>query len=101
MTIDSKGERVPVPHARGPMAEGPTDTREGALPPDTILVRAPSLTLRLSDSHHVTIELDGTPYWAPPNATAVLEVFAKPMSVGAALERLGGHGPEQFVELSS
>jgi len=71
------------------------------LAPDTLLVRAPDITLRLREDDEVTIDAGGERARAPKISVAVLDAFAKPRSLGSALAELAKSGPEQFIEISS
>ena len=62
------------------MAEG-----LAALSPDTVLVRAPELKLRLSDDEVLRVETDGGQVALPSVALSLLAMFERPMAVGEAL----------------
>lgn len=77
------------------MAEG-----LAALSPDTVLVRAPELKLRLSDDEVLRVETEGGQVALPSVALSLLAMFERPMAVGQALGSVAALGPEHFVELS-
>lgn len=69
--------------------------------PDTMLVRAQDVVVRLSNEDEVGIELDGERHLAPRVALTVLDAFAVPRSVREVLESLPSSGPEHAAELST
>jgi hypothetical protein len=69
--------------------------------PDTMLVRAQDVLVRLTNDDEVGIELDGERHLAPRVALTVLDAFAVPRSVREVLESLPSSGPEHAAELST
>ena len=68
--------------------------------PDTLLVRAPGLTIKLGDADDVRIMRGEQHLESTPHALAILHAFAQPRQVGEVLAGLAG-GPQHFVEISS
>jgi len=97
---------MPPNHASG---EGPntgvsTEGRGGARSPDTVLVRAREVLVKLSDEDEVGIDLQGDRFHAPRVALALLDAFSKPRTVAEVLAQLsanGGGGAEQQSEAST
>lgn len=73
---------------------------DAPLSPDTVLVRAPELLVRLTDDDDVRIELPEGPIHAAPVALALLAAFEHPTRVADALESLPSLGAEHFMETS-
>lgn len=71
-----------------------------ALSPDTVLVRAPEIELRLSDDEVLRVETADDVIELPAVALSLLVTFERPMTVAAALDSFAALGPEQFVDLS-
>lgn len=71
------------------------------LRPETLLVRAPSLVLRLGDADVVHVEVAGETTEVGPIALKVLDAFAKPTAMGDVLSALAAEGPAQFIEAST
>jgi precorrin-6B methylase 2 len=69
--------------------------------PDTILVRAQEVIVRLTNEDEVDIELDGERYLALRVALTVLDAFSVPRSVEDVLASLPSAGREQDAELST
>ena len=80
----------------------PTDGADAELPaPDTMLVRATDVLVRLTNEDEVGIELDGERYLAPRVALNVLDAFSVPRYVKDVLASLPSSGPEHYVELAT
>lgn len=78
-----------------------SDVAEAAgVGPDTILVRAQEVVVRLTNEDEVDIEHDGERYLALRVALTVLDAFSAPRSVQEVLASLPSAGREQDVELS-
>jgi hypothetical protein len=73
----------------------------GALAPDTILVRARTVLVRLTEEDEIGIDVGGERLLAPRVALAVLDAFASPRSVGEVLGTLGSGGAEEWLEAST
>ena len=59
------------------------------LSPDTCLALAPGIRTRLDEVGHVLVDApDGTIVDVGPRGFAILSIFARPLSLGAAIERL-------------
>jgi predicted RNA methylase len=74
------------------------------LSPETRLQLAPGVRTRLDAAGHVLIDApDGTIIDAGPNGFATLSMFARPLSLGAAIEQLedDGNGSTEFVPTMS
>jgi predicted RNA methylase len=74
------------------------------LSPETRLQLAPGVRTRLDAAGHVLIDApDGTIIDAGPNGFATLSMFARPLSLGAAIERLENNrdGSTDFVPTMS
>ncbi len=74
------------------------------LSPDTQLQLAPGIRTRFDAFGHVLIDApDGTIIDAGPNGFATLSMFARPLTLGAAIERLekDGSGSTDFVPTMS
>lgn len=71
------------------------------LRPETLLVRAPALVLRLGDADVVKVEIAGEIAEVGPIALKVLDAFAKPRAMGDVLRGLAAEGPDQFIEAST
>jgi precorrin-6B methylase 2 len=69
--------------------------------PDTMLVRAQDVLVRLSNEDQVGIEIDGERHLAPRVALTVLDAFAVPRSVKDVLASLPRSGTEHGAELST
>jgi precorrin-6B methylase 2 len=70
------------------------------LSPETLLQLAPGIRTRLDAAGHVLVDApDGTIIDVGPNGFATLSIFARPVSLGAAIERLerDGNGSTGFV----
>ncbi len=70
------------------------------LSPDTCLQLAPGVRTRLDAAGHVLVDApDGTIVDVGPKGFAILSMFARPVSLGAAIERLenGSNGSTDFV----
>ena len=97
--------RLRAPPSRGgdmvaPMS--PTDGADAELPaPDTMLVRAQDVLVRLTNEDEVGIDLDGERYLAPRVALNVLDAFSVPRYVKDVLASLPSSGPEHYVELAT
>jgi len=78
-----------------------TSPEELALTPDTVLVRADELTVRLRDDEEIRIETPDADLKAPVLALAILDAFARPRPMGEALGEIAGRGSEHFIEASS
>ena len=68
--------------------------------PETILVRARNLVLRLDDAESVFVMLAGERLAATPHALLVLHAFAHPRTVAEVLSVIAS-GPEHWIEISS
>src|SRR6516165_491119 len=69
------------------------------LSPETLLQLAPGIRTRLDASGHVLVDApDGTIIDAGPNGFATLSMFARPLTLGAAIEQLenAGNGSTEF-----
>ena len=63
------------------------------LSPDILLQLAPGIRTRLDAAGHVLVDApDGTIIDVGPNGFATLSMFARPVSLGAAIERLEHDG---------
>ena len=69
--------------------------------PETILVRANEVMVRLTNEDQVGIDLGGEHYLAPRVALVVLDAFSTPRSVKDVLATVPTSGREHFVELST
>jgi type II protein arginine methyltransferase len=69
--------------------------------PDTMLVRAQDVIVRLSNEDEVGIEVNGERYLAPRVALTVLDAFSIPRLVSEVLASLPKHGTEHGVEIST
>jgi len=69
--------------------------------PETMLVRAQDVLVRLTNEDEVGIELDGERHLAPRVALTVLDAFSVPRSVKEVLASLPSSGPEHGAELST
>jgi precorrin-6B methylase 2 len=70
------------------------------LSPETVLQLAPGIRTRLDAAGHVLVDApDGTIVDVGPNGFATLSMFARPLSLGAAIERLEtrSNGSTDFV----
>ena len=70
------------------------------LSPETVLQLAPGIRTRLDAAGHVLVDApDGTIVDAGPNGFVVLSMFARPLGLGAAIDRLegGSKGSTDFV----
>ncbi len=70
------------------------------LSPDTLLQLAPGVRTRLDAAGHVLIDaLDGTIVDAGPRGFAALALFARPLALDEAIDRLeaDAHGSTDFV----
>ncbi|HUO71634.1 MAG TPA: 50S ribosomal protein L11 methyltransferase [Solirubrobacteraceae bacterium] len=77
---------------------------DAELSPETQLQLAPGIRTRLNAAGHVLIDApDGTIIDAGPNGFATLSIFARPLRLGAAIERLekDGGGSTDFVPTMS
>jgi precorrin-6B methylase 2 len=72
------------------MSDGQPPTVPGTdLSPETLLQLAPGLRTRLDGVGHVLVDApDGTIIDAGPNGFSTLSMFARPLSLGAGIERL-------------
>ena len=69
--------------------------------PETILVRASEVMVRLTNEDQVGIDLGGEHYLAPRVALVVLDAFSTPRSVKDVLATVPSSGREHFVEVST
>ena len=70
------------------------------LSPETVLQLVPGIRTRLDAAGHVLVDApDGTIIDAGPRGFVTLSMFARPLSLGAAIEQLEGerHGSTDFV----
>ena len=82
------------------MASGSQATGAVVVTPDTVLVRARDVVVRLGDADNVSIVRGETSFEATPHALAVLHAFAHPCTVAAVLAGTAS-GPQHWIELSS
>lgn len=86
------------------MATGPraTNASDGAcvVTPDTVLVRARDVIVRLGDADNVSIMRGEDSFEATPHALAVLHAFGHPRTVADVLA-VAASGPQHWIELSS
>lgn len=68
--------------------------------PDTLLVRAPDLVIKLGDADDVRIMRGDQHLQSTPHALAILHAFAQPRAIGEVLASVAS-GQQHFVELSS
>ena len=73
----------------------------GGIGPETTLVRAQDVIVRLTNEDEVGIELDGERHLAPRVALTVLDAFSAPRSVKEVLASLPSSGPEHGAEMST
>jgi type I protein arginine methyltransferase len=71
------------------------------LAPETVLIRAPEIRLKLSNRRAVEIEVGDLTVVTSEQALAILQTFAHPTSVGEALTRVGARTPEEWIEAST
>jgi len=71
------------------------------LSPDTILVRAREVLMRLSDEDEVGIDIEGDRMKAPRVALALLDAFATPRTVQDVLTAIASGGAESRLEASN
>jgi precorrin-6B methylase 2 len=69
--------------------------------PDTVLVRAQDVLMRLTNEDEIGIEIDGERHLAPRVAIAILDAFSVPRSVKEVLASMPSSGTEHYVELST
>jgi hypothetical protein len=81
-----------------PANDGPETAQVG---PDTMLVRAQDVLVRLSNEDQVGIEIDGERHLAPRVALNVLDAFSVPRSVKDVLASLPRSGTEHGAELAT
>jgi len=81
-----------------PGSEGAEAAQVG---PDTMLVRAQDVLVRLSNEDEVVVEIDGERHLAPRVALTVLDAFSVPRSVKEVLASLPTAGPEHAAELAT
>ena len=77
--------------------------RTANLSPQTVLRRAPELSLHVDSSDQVTITVEGGTIGCGPHGLAVLDVFSRPISFADALARLESHvkGAQDWMDLTS
>jgi len=77
---------------------------EADLSPETLLQLAPGIRTRFDGAGHVLLDApDGTVVDVGPRGFAILSLFAKPLALGEAIERLAGEafGPTDFAPTMS
>src|SRR5262245_2986909 len=81
-------------------AEGRPGSHENPLSPDTLLQLAPGVRTRFDATGHVLVDApDGTVVDVGPRGLATLSLFAEPLALGEAIDRLeaGEHAASDFV----
>lgn len=71
------------------------------LSPDTALVRAPDLRIRLRSSGKGTIWVDGRSVLASPHSLTLLDAFASPRKVKEVIDELSVRGIRDYIDLTS
>src|SRR5262249_23192564 len=82
------------------MAANALDTGELSLAPDTLLQLAPGVRTRFDATAHLLVDgADGTVVDVGPRGLATLSLFAEPLALGEAIDRLeaGEHAASDFV----
>jgi protein arginine N-methyltransferase 1 len=77
------------------------DAPTSALMPETVLVRAREVMVKLSDEDEIGIDLHGDRFFAPRVALSLLDAFATPRTVGDVLSTLATLGNERQREARS
>ncbi|MDB4937986.1 MAG: hypothetical protein JWP87_4958, partial [Labilithrix sp.] len=75
----------------------PLDGRK-AIAPDTVLVRAREVRVRLTDEDEIGVDIGGEQLHAPRIALALLDAFATPRPVAEALALVAREGTERRLE---
>jgi predicted nicotinamide N-methyase len=72
-----------------------------AVAPETVLIRAPSITVKLSSRRKVEIRIGGQILLASEHALQILQTFAHPTSMHDALAILESKNAEDWIEMST
>lgn len=77
----------------------PTDEpRPSSIPPETVLVRAREVRVRLTDEDEIGIDVGGEQLHAPRLALTLLDAFSSPRRVSDVLAAVAGGGAERALE---
>lgn len=82
------------------MPSGSRTTNAPSVSPDTVLVRARDVVVRLGDADNVAIVRGDESFETTPHALTVLHAFAHPRTVADVLNG-SASGPQHWIELSS
>ncbi len=74
------------------------EPRPSSIPPETVLVRAREVRVRLTDEDEIGIDVGGEQLHAPRLALTLLDAFSSPRRVSDVLATVAGGGAERALE---
>jgi hypothetical protein len=68
---------------------------------DTVLIRAPEMTVQVHSNAAVEISCDGASFYAGVHALSVLDSFTEPRKLGDVVEEIGSRSARDFMTLTT